>query len=311
MNTDEGTLKIWYDGDGEAIKHHQMKASLVADSIKAMETIYVEAFKEASKVLNTTVQAEVFLDATSLDNSATPFQEGSLWWILKVIGKGARSQDSFDGRVNYPFITKIVSRVINILKLLSEEQTEITFIETESGYQVKIDGEYVDINDVEHAILTSEKILKAVSDLAVPILQDGVDILNIQDKNELANIITVNKEESARLIIKRKYKKNIEDGNFSGLFFVEDLSYNPNSKWKFVHRDDPKYNFKAVIEDEIFLKKVFENKQDFRKDDLLEIEGIWAKAKKKYTARHTTTHTVKIVKKHISVQSSRLGILEL
>ncbi|WP_217648533.1 hypothetical protein [Halomonas sp. QHL1] len=108
MYFEEGVIKVRYDGDGGMMNNHQMNAGDVARSIKAMEIIYVEAFRESNKIFKTNINAEVILEAG--------FQEGSLWWLLKMIGKSNEEQKAFGSKTSFLAISEAIKKYSKLLK---------------------------------------------------------------------------------------------------------------------------------------------------------------------------------------------------
>jgi hypothetical protein len=302
MALEEGTLKIHYDGKGVLLKQHQMKAKSVSKSILAIETIYVEAFKESNRIFKSKYSTEVFLEGG--------FQEGSLWWILKIFGKEDESQIRLENhKSGFSIISSALNKAVETLKVLSFESAEIVIRETEDGYEVDVDGENVLLNEVECAILTNEKIRSALSDLAKPLSDEGVDTLTIENYTNPEDSIKVNNSDKDNLIINRKHKYIVDEGKNEGLFYIETLSYNPKSKWKLVSHDDPTFTLSATIVDPIFLKRVSDNTEKFSKDDLLDVAVNWYKEKSKLTGNVTTTNTIVEVKNHVPFEDRQWKLL--
>ena len=294
MCLEDGVIKVRYDGKGEKLKKHQMKANDVAKSIKAMEVIYAEAFREASKVFKTNAKAEMFLEAG--------FQEGSLWWLLKLVGIHNEEQKILGSKTIFLTVSKAIKVVCQVIKKLPPESVEIFIKETPDGYLIEIDGELVVLDEIECAILTNENIRNALSDLALPLNESGVDSLDIDNVNNPNLSFHISKESSRNFIVRRKHKQIVDTGESRGFFYVDTLSYNPKSKWKFVSKDDSLFTFSALIVDPVFLKRVSENAERFSKDDLLEISYSWYKERSRLTGKVKAIYTVIEVEKHIPVE---------
>ncbi len=301
MLVNEGTLKVHYDGDNEHLIQHQMNAKLVSKSINAVDVLYCEAFKEINKIYKHKVETEVFIEGG--------FQEGSLWWLCKIFGIEREQQQDTNDKSSYSLVSVAIERVISLLKLIPIEQVEIIITETIEGYELIVENEKVVINELECAFLTNEKIRGAISDLASPLNENGIDTLTISDFSHSENTIKVSNLDKHNLIVKRKHKQIVETGTICGLFYVEDLSYNPHSKWKLISESNPSYSINAVITDPTFLKAVADNKEKFSKDDLLNIQGTWYKEKAKLTGKITSTYTIIEVKEHVKYEERQWKLL--
>lgn len=301
MILDNESVKIHYDGEGERIKSHQMKASFVSGSIKAIETIYLESYKEANKIYQSKISTEVMLEGG--------FCEGSLWWLMKLFNSESESQQSLQDKPVYSSVTNAVSRVINLLKQMDLSTTEIVIKNTSDGYEINVDGEHVILDELQCAILTNPKIRAALSDLAMPLTEDGIDKLTITDGSSKEPSVIVNKEQKENLIIKRNHKHIIEEGEIEGFYYIDTLSYNPKSKWKLISYDNPTISIIVLITDPKFLKRVSDNAETFSKDDLLEVKGVWYKEKTKLTGKCTDNYTVLEVKDHIPAEDRQWKLI--
>ena len=301
MAIEEGTLKVHYDGEGALLKKHRMKAKSVSKSILAIETIYIEAFNESNRVLRSKYNTDVFVEGG--------FQDGSLWWVLKIFGKEEESQKRFEHKSGFSTISSAINKAIEVLKIMPFEKSEIVIRETTNGYKVDIDGKHVLLDEVECAILTNEKIRTALSDLAKPLSEEGVDTLTIENYTNPANSIKLTNSDKDNLIISRKHKYIVDEGRTEGIFFVENLSYNPKSKWKLISHDDPNMTLSATIVDPTFLKRVSENTEKFSKDDLLEVVVNWYKEKSKLTGNITTINTIVEVRNHVPYEDRQRKLL--
>ncbi|EJU9019510.1 hypothetical protein N5K62_002955, partial [Vibrio cholerae] len=218
------SIKIHYDGSGRRIRSHQMKAAYVSASIEGLETIYNEAFKEANKIYKSKINTEILLEGG--------FQEGSLWWFLKLFSSEAESQQSIEDKsLNFSVINSIQS-AINILRQMDLSTTEILIKDTSDGFEIDINGERVVLDELQCAILTNPKIRSAISDIAAPLSEDGIDTLTIDYGVSSCQKIELTKEDKNKLIIRRSHKHIVDEGEVFGFYYVETLSYNPKSKWK-------------------------------------------------------------------------------
>ncbi|WP_217648532.1 hypothetical protein [Halomonas sp. QHL1] len=167
---------------------------------------------------------------------------------------------------------------------------------------IEVDGELVILDEVECAILTNEKIRSGFSDLAFPLENNGIDSLDIDNVTNSDFSLHIDKESCRKFIVRRRHKHIVGQGESRGFFYVDTLSYNPKSKWKFVSKEDPGFSFSAIITDVLFLKRVSDNSEKFSKDDLLEISFSWYKEKSKLTGKVSSVYTVDEVKNHIPVE---------
>lgn len=297
MDISEVKLEVHYDGEGELIQQHKMKARNVSKSIQALETLYLEAYKELNNVLQANIDSEVYVDGT--------FKEGSLWWIIEVLQKQTEAQSQLGKTPDFSIVSRAIYRVIEVLKRISPESSEILISETPDGYTLEVDNEKVVLDEVECAILTNEKIRSAISDLAKPLEEEGVDSFSILNGNTPQNDIMVTNDNKKNLLIKRKHKHIIDQGKIEGLFFIETLSYNPKSKWKLISANDSSFSFSANIEDPVFLQSISENEESFSKDDILKISGTWYKEKAKLTGKIKTVYTILSVDEHVPVNTKQ------
>ncbi|MGX5835174.1 hypothetical protein ACWIJ6_13705 [Aeromonas piscicola] len=295
------SVKVSYDGKGERIQSHQMKASYVSSSINGLDIIYKEAFKEANKIYKSQIKMDTLLEGG--------FQEGSLWWLLKLFTREAESQISINKKSITNSVIQSIQSAINLLKQMDMSTTEIIIKDTSNGYEIDIDGEMVILDELQCAILTNPKIRAAISEIAAPLTEDGIDSLTIEHGIAICPNINITKEDNKNLVIKRSHKHIIEEGEISGFYYVETLSYNPKAKWKLISKDNPTNNITVVITDPKFLKRVSDNQERFSKDDLLKVDGVWYKEKIKLTGKTSINYTVTNVREHIPAEERQWKLL--
>jgi len=295
------SVKVSYDGKGERIQSHQMKASYVSSSINGLDIIYKEAFKEANKIYKSQIKMDTLLEGG--------FQEGSLWWLLKLFTREAESQISINKKSITNSVIQSIQSAINLLKQMDMSTTEIIIKDTNNGYEIDIDGEMVILDELQCAILTNPKIRAAISEIAAPLTEDGIDSLTIEHGIAICPNINITKEDNKNLVIKRSHKHIIEEGEISGFYYVETLSYNPKAKWKLISKDNPTNNITVVITDPKFLKRVSDNQERFSKDDLLKVDGVWYKEKIKLTGKTSINYTVTNVREHIPAEERQWKLL--
>nr|WP_314901087.1 hypothetical protein [uncultured Deefgea sp.] len=297
MIFEDNSIRIDYDGSGEKIKAHQMNAKLVADSISAMNFIIDESYKEIRKIYHAELGAEVFIDGG--------FGEGSLWWLLRILGQGENVQGNLSFQSVFKKIAQALNKVIEIMKKISPNKTEIVITQQEEGnYTIEVDGKSVVLDELEAAILSNKKIRASISDLVRPLLEEGIDTLNISPSHNEDSTIKINKEERDSLLIERQYKTLLDEGTVTGKYYIETLSYNKKSRWKIIPKDEPSNGFFVSIIDEKFLASVAANREKFAKDDLLYLQLHWKKEKTSFSGKIKTTYTVTTVFDHISVDTS-------
>ncbi|MCP1315819.1 MULTISPECIES: hypothetical protein [unclassified Halomonas] len=295
------SVKIHYDGTGKRIRSHQMRASYVSASIEGFDTIYREAYREASRVYRSKIKTEVLLEGG--------FQEGSLWWWLKLFTSESESQQSF-GKVSLSSsVLNSIQCAINLLRQMDLTTTEIVIKEAVDGFEINIDGERVVLDELQCAILTNPKIRSAISDIATPLNEDGVDTLTIDYGISSCSKIKITKEDKNNLVLKRSHKHLVEEGEIFGFYYIETLSYNPKSKWKLISKENPSNIVTVSITDPKFLKRVSDNQEKFSKDDLLEVEGVWYKERTRLTGKVTTNYTITKVKDHIPFEEKQWKII--
>ncbi|ELP4885326.1 hypothetical protein QPB17_000170 [Vibrio cholerae] len=294
MNWLDDTLCVHYDGRGERIKSHQMDGLEVATSIKAIVTIYSEAFKEANKVHQSNFKSEVLMEGST--------QAGSLKWLMKVLARQEEAQMSIGETETEPLHKNVlasIKRVVDLIKDIDLSTTEIVIHELSTGHAVTIDGNLVEIDELECAILTNNKILGAFSDLAKPLDGENIDTVTISSCSGISETFEITSDNRSQFLGRKGHTKIVEDGEFDGFYYIENLSYSPDSKWKLVNKDSPKDIVNGIITDVDFLARVSENAERFAKDDLLEVSGIWFKEKAKLTGNVKTTYIISKVKDHI------------
>ena len=295
------SVKIHYDGSGKRIRSHQMKASYVSASIEGFDTIYREAYKEANRIYKSKINTEILLEGG--------FQEGSLWWWLKLFTSESESQQSIETVSVSRTVLNSIQYAINLLRQMDLTTTEIVIKDTADGFEVDIDGERVVLDELQCAILTNPKIRSAISDIATPLTEDGIDTLTIDHGISSCPKIQITKEDKNNLVLRRSHKHIVEEGEIFGFYYVETLSYNPRSKWKLISKDNPSNSVTVSITDPKFLKRVSDNQEKFSKDDLLEVEGVWYKEKTKLTGKATVNYTITKVKDHIPAEEKQWKLL--
>lgn len=302
----EADFEIWYNGDDEELKRHRMKAASVAKSIRAVETIYLESFKEANRVFRTRFQAEVMVQGG--------FGEGSLKWIMRVLGREEESfkpvaLDEKDESLILTRITASIRKVVELIKSKSKYDAVIEINESADGLFVTVDGKMVEVDFLEAAILTNEKIRSALSDLAYPLYSRGINQVSVRSHGtEMPPLIDVDKSSLENVSIKRTHEFVVDQGGFSGFYYIDTLSYSFNSKWKLVSKDDPGQAISVDIVDTEFVRDVLESTEKFSKDDLIEVEGNWIKSKTSLTGRVKTKYTVTKVLNHIEFKDRQIKL---
>lgn len=294
-------IMVRYNGDGKHIKAHQMNSIYVADSIKALATVYQEAYLEANKIYKSKVNLESYLEGG--------FGEGSIWWIFKLFTSENESQQSLDKQNISTKIFSSIEHVIRLLKQIDLSTTEIVIKDTSDGYKININGELVYLDELKCALLTNPKVRAALSSMAMPLSDEGISSLTVNQGEDEKNTIKIIKGEEQNLIVSRNHKHIIDDGKITGFYHIDTLSYNPKSKWILLEKDYPKNSITVLIVDPKFLKNVSENQEKFSKDDLLEVEGVWFKEKRKLTGKVSVTYTITKVIQHIPAEDRQWKLL--
>ncbi len=153
------------------------------------------------------------------------------------------------------------------------------------------------------------KVRAAISNIATPLTDEGIDSLVIDQGMNSQDRIEVKKGDESNLVIRRSHKHIVDEGKISGLYFIDTLSYNPKSKWKLIDKDNVNNSINVTISDPKFLKSVSQNREKFSKDDLLNIEGVWYKERTKLTGKATINYTVNTVKEHIPAEDRQWKLL--
>ncbi|PST85352.1 hypothetical protein C9I86_19490 [Photobacterium sp. NCIMB 13483] len=285
-------IEIHYDGEGEDIKAHLMSATLVSSSVKAFDVLYKEAFYEANKIFKSKYKTNTYIQGG--------FDEGSLKWLQKIISNQKEEQINIDDCSCKSKITAAVSNALSILLKIDENMPEIKIKESSEGYSVHINERECEPTDpLVCALLTNKKASKAISQLVNPLSIDGIDTLTISDFNNAENtnsVIEIKKSEIKRFTRKSTNFSIVEDGEFTGFYKVEDLSYNPQKAWKFISINKPSDNFTGIITDEYFWSEVSSNKQRFGCEDVMDLVVFWKKERKSLTSKARTSYIVKSVK---------------
>lgn len=294
-------VKVYYNGQGDRIRSHQMKSHYVSESIEAFNTVYKEAYLEANRIYKSQISLETYLEGG--------FNEGSMWWLLKLFTSENESQQSLDNSGIKSRVFESVRYVFDLLKRIDLSTTEIVVQKTKDGYKVDVDGEPVLLDELKCAILTNPKVRAAISHIATPLTDEGIDSLVIDQGMNSQDRIEVKKGDESNLVIRRSHKHIVDEGKISGLYFIDTLSYNPKSKWKLIDKENVKNSINVTISDPKFLKSVSQNREKFSKDDLLHIEGVWYKERTKLTGKATINYTVNTVKEHIPAEDRQWKLL--
>lgn len=294
-------VKVYYNGQGDRIRSHQMKSYYVSESIEAFNTVYKEAYLEANRIYKSKISLETYLEGG--------FNEGSMWWLLKLFTSENESQQSLDNSGIKSRVFESVRYVFDLLKSIDLSTTEIVVQKTKDGYKVDVDGEPVLMDELKCAILTNPKVRAAISNIATPLTDEGIDSLVIDQGMNSQDRIEVKKGDGSNLVIRRSHKHIVDEGKISGLYFIDTLSYNPKSKWKLIDKDNVNNSINVTISDPKFLKSVSQNREKFSKDDLLNIEGVWYKERTKLTGKATINYTVNTVKEHIPAEDRQWKLL--
>ncbi|MCD9520271.1 hypothetical protein C9J20_09095 [Photobacterium phosphoreum] len=293
---------VHYDGNGERITQHQMDGAQVSQSIMALVTLYNESFKEANKIYRTNITSQVYVEGG--------MEPGSIKWLMRLIANDTGSQIQLEE--NTPLKKRVlhsISKTIELIRNMDLSTTELVIHENSTGYSIIIDNELVDIDEMQCAILTNDKIRGALASLAAPLDGNELDTLTISSLDTTVSDFRITAEDRHKFIQRRKHTKIIADGEFSGFYFIDTLSYSPNSKWLLINKDNPKDSINGLIVDTIFLARVSENKETFSKDDLLEVSGKWYKEKTKLTGKSKTTYLITDVRQHISAGDNQWELI--
>ena len=302
MSFIDDNFTVHYDGNGERIALHQMDGAQVSRSILALVTLYDESFKEANKLYKTKIVSKVYVEGG--------MQPGSLKWLMRLIANDTGSQILLNEKT--PLKQRVlnsISKTIELIRTMDLSTTDIVIHETDSGFSVIIDNEFVEIDDMQCAILTNDKIRGALASLASPLDGNELDTLTISSSHDFISEFKITSEDRIKFVQKRKHTKIVADGEFSGFYYIDTLSYSPKSKWLLINKDKPKESINGLIIDTAFLARVSENKEKFSKDDLLEVEGKWYEEKSKLTAKPKRTYHITNVKQHISVGDNQWDLI--
>ena len=303
MFLEENTLKISYGGEGERIKSHQMPASFVASSILATEALLKEAQNEANRIYRIKTSTEVCLDGA--------FNDGSLWWLLRVFGKANEQQEDIDEKTSFHSILSAICKVVDVLKLLPLEEAEIIIKQSDAtGFEVEIDNERVALDELETALLTNPIIRESISNIVSPLSDEGISEVTLNSEEDRANSITITEADKQALIVKRGHRQIIDEGSRKGFYYIDTLSYDPKNKWKVIPSEKPKQKPISVsIVDGKFLKDVSEGIERFSKNDLIEVDLSWIIEKDKLTGKNRSTYTIKNVIQHVPANIKQQDII--
>ncbi|WP_036794893.1 hypothetical protein [Photobacterium kishitanii] len=302
MSFIDDNFTVHYDGKGERIALHQMDGGQVSRSILALVTLYDESFKEANKLYKTNIVSQVYVEGG--------MQPGSIKWLMRLIANDEGSQILLNE--NTPLKQRVlnsISKTIELIRNMDLSTTDIVIHETDSGYSVVIDSDFVEVDEMQCAILTNEKIRGALASLASPLDGTELDTLTISSNHESISAFQITAKDRAKFVQKRKHTKIVAEGDFSGFYYIDTLSYSPKSKWLLINKDKPKESINGLIIDTAFLVRVSENKEKFSKDDLLEVEGKWYEEKSKLTAKPKRTYHITTVKQHISAGDNQWDLI--
>ncbi|MCE4934008.1 hypothetical protein [Aliivibrio fischeri] len=278
------SIQIHYDGNGKDITAHLMSSILVSSSVKAFDTIYKEAFKEANKIYGSKLQTDTYIQGG--------FEKGSLKWLQKLVSVQNEEQIQIDNIDFQSRVTGAVSKVVSILARIDHNVPEIIIQETSNGYTVNIKDGVEPVDELVCAILTNPKIRKAIGELTKPLAVDGIDTLTINSCNNDFECIEIDQETGSKLSYQKSHVSLIEEGNFSGFYQAEDLSYNPQKAWKFNSIEKVSDSFSGIITDEKFWSDVAASKEKFAYDDIMKVDVSWKKVRKSLTSRAITTYVV-------------------
>lgn len=296
----EELLDITYDGNGELILNHSMNSEFVASSILAINSIYKEAFSEASKVFNDKFDITLYLDA---NYNSEGFEKGSLKWLLRLVGLQNETQTNISKSSSFGRVQQAIVKVVNTLKRLRFDDAVINITQTKDGYILDINGEAVVLDEIEFAILSNENIRIGLAKLSEPLLQEGLEKFDLGTNEQQG--FSINKDEAKNLYIKRSHKTIMDEGEFEDNFYIDTLSYNPEAKWKIISTTDKNRSISGVITDTKFLKRVSLNQESFSKDDLLKARVSYFAQKAKYTGKTVYTYTIIEVLDHIPVSGGQ------
>ncbi|HAS6305822.1 TPA: hypothetical protein RQJ98_001341 [Vibrio vulnificus] len=280
----QDSIQVHYDGKGEDIKAHLMPSPLVADSVKAFDTLFAEAFKEANRVYGSKIEAKTYIEGG--------FGKGSLKWLQNLVSSQNEEQIDTDGCSIQLRVTEAISKAVNILLRIDTSIPEIVIKEGSDGFEVELGDGTAIADELVCSLITNPKVRKAISELAKPLAIEGIDTLTIQSCTSSFSDIEVSKETAVNLTKKREHFYVVEEGSFTGFYRVEDLSYNPKKAWKFISIEKPSDTFNGTIDVEQFWSSVAANEERFAHDDVMKLSVSWTKSRKSLTARASTTYVV-------------------
>ncbi|HIF9074620.1 hypothetical protein A9D46_15030 [Photobacterium damselae subsp. damselae] len=295
------SIQIHYDGKGENITAHLMPSSLVSSSVKAFDTIYKEAFKEANKIYGSNLETDTYVQGG--------FEKGSLKWLQKLVSVQNEEQIQIDCVDSQSRVTAAVSKVVSILTRLDHDMPEIVIQETSDGYAVNVKDGTEPADELVCAILTNGKIRKAIGELTKPLTMKGIDSLTINSCSNGFESIEVGQESANILSYQKSHVSLVEEGNFVGYYQAEDLSYNPKKAWKFNSIEKASDSFSGIITDENFWSDVAASKEKFAYDDIMKVEVSWKKVRKSLTSRSTITYVVTKIERYDKDKGARCKIL--
>lgn len=304
-NIFSSSLELEYDG--VELKEHEMSAEDLSFVIKSING----AFKELNFELNgNTASIDVRVKAN--------FKQGSfiIEFIINILPEIKEGylfvrdllvNDNVDLVLNILGIVHIFQSVLNFIKRkegkklseadVKELHDEIKKInkansalnESNEKLQEKLEDLYKKIEN----IYNSSRFRKNVENFISPLKKDGIDKLKIKYED---TVTIINKEDVHYYDAPEVIEDGINEQIVQTTLYIKTLSFDKKSRWKLFNS---KYgNISVLITDEIFLNKVENNKEQFSKDDKLEVM-LYIEKRENNDDKPKYIYTIEKVIKHI------------
>lgn len=275
MNNNSVSLILGFDG--EALRSHEMDIRELAPALIS----FAEMIEEADKVINNSEH--------KIDIKVKAFAPGSFEVVLQVIGS---LREQLFSAINL-MDSKPVNAMLNLVEVLGLVKSTdnkiglLSLIKNVAGKKIK-DTKKLNDSDIEitlsdnRVIKTSDKALQlfqsrkvrlSIKGMVKPLDSQGIDSIttrlldNINDKNNRKVIISKDDVDSFNVDDDSSAEKLQESVRETYLQLV--TVQMQSGKWRFSDGDT---TFFASVEDEDFLEKVKDGKEQFAADDIMHVQ---------------------------------------
>lgn len=294
MKQQSEKFSVSYDADDDEYKLHRIDALTLGNSIIGMH----EIIAEANSIINNGTEVELQVTSPVVEEGSVIIDfllsaaSAESLEILKYLGLSTTGA-AFAGGSLLEIVKKLKNRKITNVVIEGDSDTAT----------ITVDGEEIECSKFVAKLAVDRKVRSALHNIVqVPLAGKKGSTFKVIDGNHktVETIIAATATNFSPLPIGSMESEETTRDTITA-YFIQ-VHFDSPKNWKIRFVDNTEHSIE--IKDEVFLKRVAENKQKFSKEDLFEIE-----IEIKSTFRQTrASHKYSVIKvtKHFAEKERRL-----